>query len=301
MTSVEGVERDWMVATPPDATLVRRLARMALDEDGAWYDVTTMALVPPQQRGTAVVVAREAGVLCGAPGVAAVYEALGGEVRCEPLRTEGSAFHAQDELMRLTGPLARILQGERVSLNFLQRLSGIATLTRSFVDAVVGTNVRIVDTRKTTPGLRLLEKYAVRVGGGANHRFGLHDGVLVKDNHIAAGRARGLTLADIVRQARRNAPHPLRIEVEVTSVAEAHEALEAGAEALLLDNMTSVEMAEVARLVRGRVPLEASGGITLERVRDVAEAGVDLVSVGALTHSARAVDLSLEVVPETSL
>jgi len=191
--------------------------------------------------------------------------------------------------------VASILRGERVALNFLQRLSGIATETSRYVEAVRGTKVRIVDTRKTTPGLRFLEKYAVRAGGGQNHRVHLGDGILIKDNHLAALRARGLDMKVAIDLARKNAPHTLKIEVEVTTVEEAGEAVTAGADIVMLDNMSVEEMRRAVKSVGGRVLIEASGGVTLENVRSVAETGVDLISVGALTHSVKALDISLEM------
>jgi nicotinate-nucleotide pyrophosphorylase (carboxylating) len=191
--------------------------------------------------------------------------------------------------------VASILKAERTALNFLQHLSGIATETARYVDAVSGTKAIITDTRKTIPGLRLLEKYAVRAGGGRNHRLNLGDGVLIKDNHLAALRSSGVGLGEAVKQARERAPRTMKIEVEVESVKQAQEALSAGADIIMLDNMNVKDMRRVVKLVQGRALLEASGGITLDNVRSVAEAGVDLISVGALTHSAKALDISLEV------
>lgn len=277
----------------------------ALGEDGARRDVTTQALVPPDQQGTAVIVAKAQGVACGLPVAAAVFAALDPSLRFEARVAEGAAVAPGDVLARVEGTLAPILSGERVALNFVQRLSGVATATRRLVDAVSGLPVRIVDTRKTTPGLRALERYAVRVGGGHNHRFNLSDGVLIKDNHLAAARARGLSIAQVIEQARRAAPHTMRIEIEVTKVDEAIEALAAGADALLLDNMSLEEMRRVVAEAKGRAQtgarpgalLEASGGVTLESVRAIAETGVDLISVGGITHSAPALDMSLELEP----
>jgi nicotinate-nucleotide pyrophosphorylase (carboxylating) len=207
---------------------------------------------------------------------------------------EGERMEAGKEIAEVTGRLASILSAERVALNFLQRLSGTATLTRELADAVAGIDVRIVDTRKTTPGLRYLERYAVRTGGGHNHRYNLADGVLIKDNHIAAARSRGLTLRDVIRAARNGAPHTQRIEVETTNLDEVREAVAAGADVVLLDNMTPEEMASAVREIGGRALTEASGGITPANVRAIAETGVDIISSGALTHSAKALDISLE-------
>ncbi len=282
------------LAPPPAATL-RALVEAALREDGAWDDITTAALIPAEQRGSCRIEAREDGVLCGEPLVEATYALLDPRVSVRALASEGGRFRAGDVLMRIEGPLRALLQGERVALNFTQRLSGIATMTARFVEAVAGTGATILDTRKTTPGLRAVEKYAVRAGGGRNHRFGLSDGVLVKDNHLAVAYARGQTMADVVRLMRAAAPPAMPVEIEAASFDEAAAAIEAGADIVLLDNMTDAEMRRVVAIARGRAQLEASGGMTLERVRAVAETGVDTISVGALTHSARALDLALEM------
>ena len=282
-------------AAAVDPGLLRRLVDAALEEDGARHDVTTQALVPPDQAGRGVIVAKGEGVVCGLPLVAAVFSALDPDVRVEARMPEGAAVSPGDGLAAVEGPLAPILSGERVALNFLQRLSGVATATRRLVDAVAGLNARIVDTRKTTPGLRPLERYAVRVGGGSNHRFNLSDGVLIKDNHLVASRAAGLTIAQTIERARRAAPPTLRVEIEVTSVDEAREALDGGADALLLDNMSVEEMRQAVEAAQGRALIEASGGVTLENVRAIAETGVDVISVGGITHSAPALDISLDV------
>lgn len=280
---------------PLDATLLRRIVEDALEEDGARRDVTTQALVPQNQRGDGIVLAKAAGVVAGLPVAAAAFAALDTAITFEPSVPEGAAVAPDDALAGVAGPLAPVLSAERVALNFLQRLSGIATATRRAVDAVAGLNVRIVDTRKTTPGLRALERYAVRVGGGQNHRYNLSDGVLIKDNHLAAARARGLTIAEVIQQARAGTPHTMRIEVEVTAMDEALDALAGGAEVILLDNMTPDDMRRVVEVARGRALTEASGGVTLENVREIAETGVDIISLGSLTHSAPALDMSLEI------
>jgi nicotinate-nucleotide pyrophosphorylase (carboxylating) len=277
--------------------MVRRVVAAALEEDGADRDVTTQALVPAEQQGRGEFVCKGEGVVCGLPVAAAAFRALDPSLRFAPLVPEGAAGCPGDVLARVEGPLAPMLSAERVALNFLQRLSGVATATRRMVDAVAGLPVRIVDTRKTTPGLRALERYAVRVGGGHNHRFNLSDGVLIKDNHLAAARSRGQTVADVLTQARRAAPHTMRIEIEVTTLDEARAALAAGADALLLDNMPVEEMRRVVAEASGRALLEASGGVTLECARAIAETGVDVISVGSITHSAPALDISLEIVP----
>ena len=278
-----------------DPALIRRIVAAALEEDGARRDVTTQALVPADQQGSGSVVAKKEGVVCGLPIAAATFATLDTEVRLEPLVPEGAAVAPGDVISRVEGPLAPILSGERVALNFLQRLSGIATATRRLVDAVAGLDVRILDTRKTTPGMRALERYAVRVGGGHNHRFNLSDAVLIKDNHLAAARARGLTIAQVLEQARAAAPEGMQIEIEVTTVDEAREAFAAGADAILLDNMPLDAMRQAVALAKGRALIEASGGVTLENVRAIAETGVDRISVGGITHSAPALDISLEL------
>ncbi len=278
-----------------DAALVRRLVDMALEEDGARHDITTRALVPPGQQGRGAIVAKSNGVLCGLPVAQAAFAALDPSISFEPLVQDGASIASGDLLARVSGPLAPILSAERAALNFLQRLSGVASATRRMVDAVAGTQARILDTRKTTPGLRALERYAVRCGGGQNHRFNLSDAVLIKDNHLAAVRARGLTIAHAIEQARRAVPEGMKIEIEGTSLEEACEALDGGAQALLLDNMSLADMRRAVELANGRATTEASGGVTLENVRAVAETGVDYISAGALTHSAPALDMSLEL------
>jgi nicotinate-nucleotide pyrophosphorylase (carboxylating) len=278
----------------PQAHL-RRLARNALKEDKAWQDLTTAALVPPEQKGRGVIIARQEGVLAGLPMAEAVFKAVDPSLQWRPLAAEGSRLSPAQEIVRIEGPLAAILRGERVALNYLTRLSGVATATARLVAAIAGLPVGIRDTRKTTPGLRTLEKYAVRVGGGQNHRLNLADAVLIKDNHLAALRVRGLAIAEAVRLAHQEAPPGMRVQIEVTTIDEARQALAAGAEELLLDNMPAEDMQRVVEMTRGRAVLEASGGISLENVRQVAETGVDYISVGAITHSAKALDMSLQV------
>ena len=282
-------------ARPPDPKIVQRIVEAALLEDGARSDVTTKAVVPEGQVGRAAIIAKEGGVLAGLPVSAAVFAALDQTVRFAPLVPDGSVISPGDRLVEIEGALSPILSGERVALNFLQQLSGVATATHKLVEAVAGLNVRIVDTRKTTPGLRELERYAVRLGGGQNHRFNLSDGVLIKDNHIAAARDRDLAIAQVVELTRRNVAHTFRVEIEVTTPDEGREALAAGADALLLDNMSVADMRQVVEDVGGRAITEASGGVSLDTVREIAETGVDLISVGGITHSAPALDLSLEL------
>lgn len=261
-------------------------------EDLGHGDLTSLLVVPEDLWGEAVILAKERGVLAGLWVAERVFALADPRTAFTPLLPEGARVAEGMEVARVQGPLRGILAGERLALNLLQRLSGIATLTRAYVEALEGTGTQVLDTRKTTPGLRALEKYAVRVGGGRNHRFGLFDGILLKENHIrAAGGVR-----EAVRRAKAGAPHYLKVEVEVTDLKELEEALEAGADLVLLDNFPLETLREAVRRAGGRVPLEASGNMTLERARAAAEAGVDYVSVGALTHSAKALDLSLLVV-----
>jgi nicotinate-nucleotide pyrophosphorylase (carboxylating) len=273
---------------PPPRSSWLALVDAALAEDVGGGDATTLALVAAGAAGRAYIEAREPQVASGLGLAAEVFERCGASL--VPDVRDGDQLDPGGVLGTVTGPARAILTAERTALNFLQHLGGIATLTSHFCQAVRDTGARIVDTRKTTPGWRALEKYAVRCGGGTNHRFGLYDGVLIKDNHIAALGSVGAA----VKRARENAPAGLRIQVEVESVAQAQEALEAGAELLLVDNQPPAVLAEVVRLVGGRVPIEASGGVNLETVAEIARTGVDRISIGALTHSARAVDIGLE-------
>jgi nicotinate-nucleotide pyrophosphorylase (carboxylating) len=283
------------IKRPPSALL--DLARAALQEDVGRGDVTSRATVAEESGARARFVAREALVVSGLEAARAVFfEAGGEEVSFAALTNEGDHVSVGAVLAEVEGAARPILAAERVALNLLMRLSGIATLTSRYAKAVEGTGVRITDTRKTTPGLRLLEKAAVRAGGGTNHRAGLDDGVLIKDNHLALAGG----VAGAVRQARTNSPHLLKVEVEVENLQMLEEAIEAGADAVLLDNMTPEEVREAVGLARKESPgvlMEVSGGVGLRTVRSYAEAGPDLISVGALTHSAPAADISLEVEP----
>ena len=274
---------------------IEELVDRTLAEDLGWGDVTTEAIIPAELTGKASMVAKARGMLAGIEVARLVFCRVDPAVQFDIIIPEGSGIQPGDLIAKLEGKVASILKGERTALNFLQRLSGIATETSRYVEAIKGLDSRIVDTRKTTPGMRVLEKYAVRVGGGHNHRLHLGDGVLIKDNHLAALRSQGLAMKDIISRARERAPFNLKVEVEVRTAQEAVEAVEAGADIVMLDNMGLEEMRQAARLVKGRALLEASGGITLDNVRRVAETGVDLISVGALTHSTRSLDISLEM------
>ena len=267
----------------------------ALAEDLAKGDVTTEALIPVDRQGTGLMVAKKEGVLAGVNVTRQVFHRVDPELKVEFLLEDGARVKPGTKVATLSGSIASILKAERVALNFLQRLSGIASETNRYVEAVKGLPVRIMDTRKTTPGLRALEKHAVKAGGGENHRMSLGDGILIKDNHLAALRSQGLNLKQIVAKARQNSPQRLPVEVEVGTVAEASEALEAGADVIMLDNMNLEDMCTAVQSIHGRALVEASGGITLDNVRAVAETGVDSISVGALTHSTKALDISLEL------
>ena len=277
--------------------LLERIVRDALQEDLGSGDVTTSSVIPDAQKARGVALAKRAGVLAGVEVSAKVFRTTDPSCKIVIRKGDGSRLGEGDSIMEVEGLAAPMLMAERVALNLLQRMSGIATETAKFVEATKGLKVKIVDTRKTTPGLRMLEKYAVVVGGGFNHRFGLYDGVLVKDNHIALLRGLGVNLSEAVRALKAKVPHTMRVEVEVSDLAKVREALEAGADALLLDNMNADEIRAAVKLVSGRAMLEASGGITLENVRRIAETGVDVISVGAITHSAPSLDISLEIEP----
>jgi nicotinate-nucleotide pyrophosphorylase (carboxylating) len=272
---------------------------IALDEDAVQGDVTTSALISPDLTGKATLLVKEKGVLAGIEIARRVFERVDAAIQFEILIKDGTAIKPGDIAAAISGSVSGILKAERTALNFLQRLSGIATLTAQYVAEVKGTDAKIYDTRKTTPGMRLLEKYAVRMGGGTNHRMSLGDAVLIKDNHIAALRAQGVNLKEIISKAHQNTPAGMTIEIEVTSVKEAEEAVKAGADIIMLDNMKTQDMSKVVKSVAGRAKLEASGKITLANVRKAALTGVDIISIGALTHSYKALDISLEMEPQT--
>lgn len=276
----------------PASPLIDRLLELALEEDIGPGDVTTQALIPPELQGEAQIRAKETLVAAGLPLAARVFYKVDSSLRFEAQAKEGREAAPGTVLARVTGPVAPILTGERVALNFLQRLSGIATYTRNMVARVAGYPVALVDTRKTTPGWRVLEKYAVRLGGGANHRLGLFDGVLIKNNHLAAVGS----IAEAIRQARDRTQQLLKIELEVTDLAGLQEALDAGADLIMLDNLDEATMAQAVALTGGRALLEASGGMSPERLPKVAATGVHFISMGALTHSAPAVDIHLRLV-----
>jgi len=271
---------------------IEKIIDIALKEDLGPGDITTSAIIDPSIKGKARLLAKEEIILAGIEVFSRVLSRLDPEIVVECTYYDGDVVPNGDVIGTVRGSMRGILSGERTALNFIQRLSGIATLTRRYVDKTDPSRVRVIDTRKTTPGLRILEKYAVRMGGGTNHRFGLFDGVLIKDNHIAAAGS----ISKALKKIRGKVPHTLKIEVEVEDIKGVEEAIGAGADAILLDNMSLEEMREGVSIAGGRVLLEASGGVTLESIEEISKTGIDLISVGAITHSARAVDISLEVI-----
>lgn len=277
-----------------DPIYIDRIVRMALEEDIGSGDITTLLTVPEDAYSRAAVIAKQRGIIAGQQLAWQVFDSLDNVTEYAALIEDGSPVAPGDVIAEVTGSAHTILAGERVALNFLQRLSGIATLTSEYAILVSHTNARIVDTRKTTPGLRRLEKYAVTVGGGCNHRFGLSDGVLIKDNHIAAAGS----IKAAVGAAKSRAPQGLKIEVEVGDLDQLREAIDAGADIVLLDNMPLEMMREAVSIANGAVLLEASGRVNKDNVVAMAETGVDIISIGALTHSAPALDISLDFVEE---
>ena len=276
--------------------IIAQAARAALAEDSPWGDLTGDAFLPEGIPARLGVKFKQEGVVCGLALAAEVFRQADPASRWQATARDGDRPAVGSVIATVEGEARGLLRGERIALNFLQRLSGVATATAALVDKVRagGSGATIIDTRKTTPGLRALEKYAVTVGGGVNHRFGLSDGVLVKDNHLAVLARAGISLKDAVAQARKRMPHTVRIEIEVESVEQAKEAIAAGAELLLLDNMSPEDMRTVVELAPPGVLTEASGSVTLDRVADIAATGVHLISSGAITHSAPAIDISLD-------
>lgn len=274
---------------------IDRIVSQALDEDTGQGDVTSEILIPTGLAGKAIILVKAEGVLAGVDVAGRVFYKVDTSLDYEVLLGDGTKVKNGDVVATVSGKIVSILKAERVALNFLQRLSGIATQTAQYIAKIEGTGVDIADTRKTTPGLRMLEKYAVKMGGGRNHRMNLGDGILIKDNHLAALRGAGMSLKDIVEKAKKCAPNGLKVEVEVVSVEEAVEAAEAGADIVMLDNMKPDDMRRAVELLPDNVEVEASGGITLDTVRIVSETGIDFISVGALTHSVKALDISLEL------
>ena len=270
---------------------LERLIDLALGEDIATGDVTTDALIAPDARGRAVIIAKETLIVAGLKVARRVFQRLDANLRVAEIVAEGQTAAAGDRLMQIEGRMASLLTAERTALNFLQRLSGIATHVRRHVEEVKGHRIRLVDTRKTTPGWRALEKYAVRLGGAANHRLNLSDGILIKDNHIAACGG----IAEAIERARRRTPHSLKIEIEVGSLSEVETALKAGVDIIMLDNMGLEDIRAAVGLIGGRALVEISGGVKRANLADLAACGADIISVGALTHGAAAVDISMRI------
>jgi nicotinate-nucleotide pyrophosphorylase (carboxylating) len=271
--------------------VIKEIVSRALQEDLGTGDITTDSIVPAGELARGLLYSKSSGVLAGVEVARLVFQHLNPQVTFVALKNDGQPIRSGDLIAEVFGPAGVILSGERVALNFLQRLSGIASQTRRYVERVKDYKAKIVDTRKTTPGLRVLEKYAIRMGGGSNHRFGLYDAVLIKDNHIKVAGS----IQAAVKRVRRQIPHTMKIEVEVEDLAQLQEALEAKVDIVLLDNMAPALLRQAVELTGGRALLEASGGITEENVAEVAATGVDLISVGALTHSVKALDISLDI------
>ena len=277
---------------PPE---VMNLIDAALTEDQAFNDPTTQTLIPGHVVGSGMLRAKATGVLAGGQVARAVFHRIDRSLEVNLLRDDGSDLTPGDDIASVSGPAASILRAERTALNFMQRMSGIATATNQYVRAIAGTGARIVDTRKTAPGHRFLDKYSVRMGGGYNHRLNLADGILIKDNHLAARAALEEPLGAVVRHAIASASHTIRVEVEVESLEQVQEAVDAGAHIIMLDNMPVDVMRSAVGIINGRASVEASGGINMATVRAVAETGVDLISIGGLTHSTDALDISLDL------
>ena len=279
----------------PTVSRIKTVVTRALEEDVGMGDVTTEALISPNLVGMGTVLVKSRGVLAGIQVAEMTFEQVDPSLRFERLIQDGMKVEPGDRAAVVSGKAASILKAERVALNFLQHLSGIATQTAKYVESVSDTKAKILDTRKTIPGLRMFEKYAVKMGGGQNHRANLGDRVLIKDNHLIALRTQGLGIGEAVRKARDNTPLTMTIEIEVETAKEAKEADDAGADIVLLDNMSVAEMKRAVKATKGLAQMEASGGITLQNVHAVAKAGVDYISIGALTHSAAVLDISLEI------
>ena len=274
---------------------VKHLIELAIAEDLGDGDITTGALIAYDQKGKASIIARTKGIIAGTEVSKQVFLTVDPKLKVHILIHDGNTVKPDDVIAEIRGNHTSILKAERVALNFLQRLSGIASETSNYVEAAKGLPVQILDTRKTTPGLRALEKYAVKAGGAKNHRMNLGDAILIKDNHLVALRSQGLTVKDIIARARQKAPKNIRIEIEAKTPEEASEAANAGADIIMLDNMRLEEMQQAVQLIKRRALIEASGGVTIDKVRAIAETGVDFISIGALTHSPKALDISLEI------
>lgn len=280
-----------MSLEPFYSLMLKETIRLAILEDLGLGDITSLLTIPDSKKAKANIIGKEDFILAGIPLVKEVFAAIDPDIKIKIFFKEGNYIRKGDIIAEIKGTAKGILAGERIALNILQHISGITTITRSYVEKVKELPVKIADTRKTTPGLRFMEKYGVRIGGGANHRFGLYDGILIKDNHIkiAGGVKKAVMLA-------KKAHHLLKIEVEVKNLDEFKEALDAGADVIMLDNMSVADMKRAVKIAKGRVLLEASGNVNLDNIRSIAETGVDIISIGAITHSARAVDISMKIV-----
>ncbi len=266
------------------------IIKRALEEDMPEGDITSESIIPSHSQSKAVFLAKEEGVLAGIDVAKRVFQLIDPSTAFDKMKEDGQTFHEEETLAQISGPAVSLLKGERIALNFLQRLSGIASATRRYVQAISGTKTKILDTRKTTPGLRILEKYAVRMGGGLNHRLNLSEMVLIKDNHLQIVGS----ITDAVKKAREKVDKGVKIEVETTTLEEAKEALQSRADMIMLDNMSLEEMREAVTWLKGRIPVEASGKVNLDYAKEIAALGVDYISVGSLTHSYRSMDISME-------
>jgi nicotinate-nucleotide pyrophosphorylase (carboxylating) len=285
------------LVAPPPLSYIREIVKAAIEEDIAFGDLTTNALISPDMSAKAQIMAKEAMVVAGMTVAQEVFHQIDDTLTVKCHQHDGAWVKTNTRILTITGKAQALLQAERVALNFMQRLSGISTITRQFCRAVAKNSVKIADTRKTTPGLRTLEKWAVRLGGGYNHRFSLHDGILIKDNHLMVLAAHKISLSQACRLARQLSPHGLRISIEVETMEQVREALQGKADVILLDNMSPSKIQQAVDIIKGKALIEVSGGITMNNIRDMAKAGVDIISIGALTHSAPAMDLSLDITP----
>jgi nicotinate-nucleotide pyrophosphorylase (carboxylating) len=282
---------------PPPHSHIRQIVQTALEEDLGVGDLTSGALLTPDMVAKAQIMAKEAMIVAGITVAEEVFHQIDNTLTLNFHQRDGDWVAPNTRILTITGNAQSLLQAERVALNFMQRLSGISTITHQFCHAVHDHSVKIADTRKTTPGLRALEKWAVRLGGGFNHRFSLHDGILIKDNHLMVLAANNISLSQACQLAKQQAPHGLRISVEVESLAQVREALHGKADIILLDNMSPSKIQQAVKTIKGQALVEVSGGITLRNIQDIANMGIDIVSIGALTHSAPAMDLSMDIIP----
>jgi len=282
---------------PPPHSHIRQIVQIALEEDLGFGDLTSGALLTPDMVAKAQIMAKEAMVVAGITVAEEVFHQIDNTLTLKFHQRDGDWVAPNTGILTITGNAQSLLQAERVALNFMQRLSGISTITHQFCHAVHDHSVKIADTRKTTPGLRALEKWAVRLGGGFNHRFSLHDGILIKDNHLMVLAANNISLSQACQLAKQQAPHGLRISVEVESLAQVREALHGKADIILLDNMSPSKIQQAVKTIKGQALVEVSGGITLHNIQDIANTGIDIISIGALTHSAPAMDLSMDIIP----